>query len=351
MRFGDDERHLLVSTVDGPLRIWDVERGTFDDLPGDPGGDLLRPLGRDRVVAAGLKRSEVTLWDLGTRQPIRFPALGSPLGDVLAVDAFRQIVVGTDDGRLLLDDPETGTTTELRRYPDPVMVVMTGRDRRSVAVGTWGGQLDVLDPATWKFVRSETLAPIHSLNILGDGTIATVDSGHALRFWPPTADDKRVRQIEAPYARRIHTDHAGSRFATMSRTGIVKIFDAARTPILEIHHGNGPADLIWSRHADRIATGGGDGRIMIVDLATGAQRALAAGWRVWAVDLGLADRVLTAASPGNYIMVWRLDELEVAPTEKGALIRWLRARAPHLPPAPPRPPGEASGGGAPEEPE
>jgi WD40 repeat protein len=138
--FSPDGKQALSTSLDGTIRVWEVQSGkqlSTLQLPTGIGALALSPDGKKLVVASSVRPSVLRLWDLEAGKELR-TLKGHTLlvwGLAFSPDG-KQILSGSIDGTVRLWDGETGKQLRVLRHPSGVTSVAFFPDGRHVISGS-----------------------------------------------------------------------------------------------------------------------------------------------------------------------------------------------------------------------
>ncbi len=258
------DRYLSLSLADGTVRVWDLELGVQrPSLKPKGQAQLAVPSSDGRTVAVAAADGAVTLYDLGTRHELG--SLSGQKGAVLAA-AF------TPDGKLLATGAADGSVT-----------------------------LWTVDKRTPKQTLQAHAGGVRAIAMKSDGTlIATGGADRAVKIWDTktgkaTGDvsglDGEVSYLQfAPDGKRLFAGTTGGTLAAIDlATGKVaaKVAAPDKTAIMAVS-GSGIA-----------AFGGSDGKIALVEFASGREIKTVSGHQGAVRFLGFGGKAQRLISSGD----------------------------------------------------
>jgi WD40 repeat protein len=329
--YSPDGLRLATCGDDQTVRVWDVaERRSLHSLRGHVGAVYAVAFSPDgRRLVSGGSDTTVRLWDAETGAPMLVLHGHSATVDRAAFsDDGRVLASGAVDGSARLwDATTTSDPTVLRGHDYYVYPVAYSPDGRWIATGSWDRTVRVWDAAGGELVHvlKGHEEPLGALTFTRDSTrLASWAEDRTIRLWDVATGAEvapRFRHVSMPYRDSVYTLVAtpdGRRLAAAAE-GEVRFWDlqtGAALPPLRLPLA-GPRVLAFSPDGRRLAAGGNEPKVVVVDAASGA---------LVAELVGFEGRVQSIAfSPdGRHVLTAGLDPaLRLWDAETGRLDRTL----------------------------
>jgi len=315
-----DARRLLTCCDDGRLRIWDTQAASIEtnvtahksQITGmalhEASGALVTT-GVDGAVAVW-RIDDLTLRyriDVGVRT---WPPTVAPNGERFAFGANDNLVrvLRLEDGREVAKLDFMASDPERRHYPTPVAF---SADGKSLACADRKGRIHILDARSLE-VRTVLLGwPDHPWRIafLPRGRLVVARQGGHLRIW-----DVAGERIDAELPGHGH-DVVGLAVANGGSTlltggeGKLRVWELPVEPIPRVLRG----EYMWAPYgacaldANRLATGGFSGRIVVWDARSGSVlRRIEGKTRIGALTSAPDGAVVVAGQSDGRVVAWRV---------------------------------------------
>jgi len=270
LAYSPDGRLLAAAGDGGLLQLWDVttgERGA--DLAGHEGtvrSEAFSPDGKT-LVSAGFDHT-IRLWDPITGQciammtdtaPVFFPAFA---GD-------RRLVTGSEETAGRIWDLATGELAHrLDGHKDRAWSAAASPDGAVAAIGGRDGIVTLWDAETGELLRtlSGHAAAITCVAFSPDGNaLASGSSDNTVRVWDPgTGGLLRTLAGHSSTVCDVGFSPDCRTIASVTGEGIVRLWDA-QTGLFRRALSGGGLSLAFSPDGSRLATGGSDGKIRLLD--------------------------------------------------------------------------------------
>ncbi|SNS10023.1 WD40 repeat [Streptosporangium subroseum] len=248
------------------------------------------------TVVIGSDDGGVLLCDSGTGLPVK--SLPGHRGRVYAVTFSGSgdlLATGASDGTVRLWDPVTAAPSHvLTGHPDGVWPVVFSPSGRLITAGGADGVMRVWDTATGLPHRelSGHDTPIYTAAFdPGGDTLVIGDAAGIIRMWDVrTGKIRRTLIGHRGAIYRIAYDPTGTVLAAGDREGVVRIWDPEDGRILHelIGHTGSVYALAFSPSGRLMATGDTEGAILLWDPATGASRGARTGHRTAVYQVGFS---------------------------------------------------------------
>jgi WD40 repeat protein len=330
--FSPDGRTLVIASLDGTARLWDVDTGQerssldhksfIESVAFSPDG---------RTLATASRDSNARLWDVATgQQRTALPhrtvyvrgAVFSPDGRILATKSDEY---GSPPLYLVrLWDAATGTEFAVLEHPDFVNSIAFSPNSRTIATGSTKGTARLWDSGTGKesFVLRHSGA-VSNIAFSPDGHhVATASRDSTARVWDAATGEERA-VLRHPRAVNNVTFSPDSRtLVTGSDDGTARLWDWVTGEERAVLGHQGPvAAVMLSPDGYTIATASKDGTARVWDAATGEPRAvLRHPLPLHTVAFSPDGRVLATASEDGTARLWN-----IAGANERPLIRYERA--------------------------
>ncbi len=279
--FTRDGKHLVSSSDDRTLRVWDLERGESRVLTGHTDEAWVVRLLPDGRVLSSSKDGSLRLWNLETGESRDFGKLSGPVS-ALALSCEGQCIVAGSrtDGRLLVWNLSTGESRtvhtgsrgfdDAQPSPDGHHVFLHGNQgARSVLVDLKHDTAQLLVSPDEAIIWSGTFAPTGELYTgTGTGQLYVWDprSGKARLLYEDKATQTLVALAMVP---------GGGQVVMGQMDGTVRLWEVAtgKDTVLGHHEGQVTA-LNVSPDGRYAASGSADRTTRLWDLSTGKVRVL-----------------------------------------------------------------------------
>jgi formylglycine-generating enzyme required for sulfatase activity/serine/threonine protein kinase len=323
--FSPDGKRAVAANADGTVRLWDVATGK-ESFP------LKSHLGEVRAIAfspddryllsAGGANAGVQLWDMGTVQELRRFSIAPNIADLAFLPDGRRALassasgfwgtylweldsdkkprlIGTDlgrsclspdgrraiqgglDGKLQLWDVEAiKQEREFRGHTTHLGAVAFSPDARYVLSGSSDFTMRFWDVETAKELRSFAGHSAHAVAISPDGRFAIDSDGGNLRRWELGTGASKEPRLFLGHSLAVYWlafSPNGKSFASVGGDGLLILWDMATCAKLRKWQFPGAVYRVAFAHDGRhLATANANGTVYILRLADGPPRALSA---------------------------------------------------------------------------
>ncbi|MEV4517440.1 hypothetical protein AB0K00_51855 [Dactylosporangium sp. NPDC049525] len=229
LSFSADGRWL--AATDGTGRLWDLNGApTPVDLPGGPVA-VLAFATTGTVLAGSAETDGVRLWDVGSGTPRLLPPLpvdGRTAWTISAPSAGR-LAVADENGAITVWD--LGTRLPLRTFQDrgrtETVSVALSADGTMLASAGFNGTIVVRDLTAAAF--GGATAPVRDLAVSPDGTaVAAAGSDGVVRLWHADGRSLGALTGHPDEVAAVAYDTTGRQLAAVTRTSVVTVWDVAR---------------------------------------------------------------------------------------------------------------------------
>jgi len=270
LAYTPDGRLLAAAGDNGMLQLWDVASGErIRELAGHDGtvrSAAFSPDGKT-LVSAGFDHT-IRLWDPSAGQciatitdtaPVFFPAFA---GD-------GRLVTGSEETAGRLWDLATGELVHrLEGHKDRAWSAAASPDGTVVAIGGRDGIVTLWSAATGALLRTLSVhtAAVTCVAFSPDGkALASGSSDNTVRVWDPT-DGALLRTLAGHSSTVCDVGFSpdGLTISSVTGEGIVRLWDA-ETGLFRRALSGGGLSLAFSPDGSRLAAGGSDGKIRLLD--------------------------------------------------------------------------------------
>ncbi len=274
-----DDRTVASASEDGKIQEWDAVNGS-------PVGEPLIEITRDflsvvyspdgAAILAGNGRGEIHGWDRSSRLPLfeMFNAHTSDVWHIRFDSAGSNFATSSSDG----------TVRVWNRNGEPVAQAYAGQSENGAAIqfsgdrlllGTEDGRIGVWDPETRAL---ELTPPGHGGEIVdmdltrGSEELITLSTDQSIRAWtPPTAARNVTLEAQAGGVASVAAAPSGT-VITGGNDGVIVLYPPASvtgTPLPEPRHSGPVTALAFNAAGDRFVSGGADGAWWLNDVSIG----------------------------------------------------------------------------------
>ncbi len=315
--FSPDERRLASGSLDGSVKLWDIESSALLWSDWQAKGTLCLAFApHGRLLASGGDDARVHLWDLHSGTPLE--TLPHP-GAVFAL-------AWSPDGRRLASGDFAGTIRIWQRQPTgPARCMQTlsehsnwvrglafAPDGSRLASASWDGTVKLWDLASGRCL--ETLSGhterLHCLAWSPDGgTLASGSFDHTIRLW----------EVQEGHARAVLQGHSaivyGLAFTPDSRhllsgsdDGTLRLWDVESAQCVRVLQGFAASlyDIAWSPDGTQLASAGSETVVSIWEVASARPRGVLRGHRLTVYGLAWSpdDSLLASSGWDSVIRLW-----------------------------------------------
>ena len=288
--FSPDDSRVAISSLDGSVRVWDVETAreilTIEiPPPGGPVGVAFDPVTGDRLAVAvegpGELGAGVVVFDSHTGEELlRAPfddgvceLRWSPDGNWIATasaDSVGRVLDATTGDEISIFPDHHSFLCTVDFSPDGTQVVTGGDDGTARIWEAKTGRQTVLLAGHEERVGFASFSP--------DGRrVVTSSDDDQIRIWDVSPEGRRevLSVFDPTVAIRARYSPDGSQFATASNTGVAGVWEAATgAPVLPLEgHESWVYSIAYSHDGARLVTAGRDFTARLWDAATGDELA------------------------------------------------------------------------------
>ncbi len=309
-----DGRHVFLRGNQGvQSMLWDVERDTFQPVPGDEHvwAQVFSPSGE---LFTGSSLGALHGWDprSGKRRLLEQDKDSRPITALVITPEGERLVIGNMDGTVRLRELTTGQSRVLGNHEGQLTVLRVSPDGRYVASGSADRSVRLWELSTGKVrVLRGAQEQIRALDFSPDGQrLAVASADGEVRLFSLRAENHRLLPVSTPRTQRaLVRSPDGRRLAALSSNGMLSLFDmsADATPLLE-EPGFELGQLDFSPDGRWLVVAGRDGRLHLRDAVTGrAARVLQGASGPYSTLTFSGDgRWLATAGAHGEVRLWEL---------------------------------------------
>ena len=278
-----DGARLASADWAGELRLWDIATGTSRLITRRSGvdGEMAYGPAGARIATPG-SDSKVRIWDLSAGDgatPRELLGHTERVNGVMFHPAGRQLVSASHDQTARVWDLDTGGATVLRGHTERVVRAVFSPDGRWVATGSGDRTARIWSAESGEVrhvLRGHTDVVWHVAFTPDSRLLATTSEDRTLRFW--RVDTGALERVWRSSGRLwgVGFDPTGERvLLPMGEARTVELWrrlPAPNSAAIAAHAGI-TMGLAFSPSGERLASAGGDERVLVWDVATG-QRVL-----------------------------------------------------------------------------
>ncbi|OAX34526.1 WD40 repeat-like protein, partial [Rhizopogon vinicolor AM-OR11-026] len=275
-----DGRRIITCSLDGSLRLWDLESGTQIGggwRDGDKGAVMtiaLSPNGK--TVASGSVTGIVTWWDVETKKVIsRWTGHSESVESVCWSADGEHVVSGARDGTVRVWDVKSSKTIlgPIKTGHDGVYAVIYSPDTTKIATAGYnenaikfwdantGKPLFTIEHEEQVWSLAWTSDDKKLISGSADGSIVIFDTA----TWQQTAmlEDEDVRDVFT-----IALSPNGKTVASGNDDGTVRLWDVETKKVISRWTGrsNSVRSVCWSADGEHVVSGGQDGTVRVWDV-------------------------------------------------------------------------------------
>jgi WD40 repeat protein len=317
LAFRPDERTLATGTLDGSLKLWDVERGTLLWSSWQTKGITCLAFAPDgRLLASGGRDATVRLWD---------PQLGTLVEEVPHPGPVFALA-WSPDGRWLASGDFVGTIRLWQRQPSgPARCMQTlsehsnwvrglafAPDGSRLASASWDGTLKLWELETGRCLETleEHTERMQALAWSPDGgTLASGGWDTTIRLWDGQEGTLRaVLQGHSGIVYGLAFTPDSRHLLSSSDDGTLRLWDVERGKSLRVLQGYAASlyDLAWSPDGTKLASAGSQTVVSIWEVASARRSKVLDGHRLPVYGLAWSPDASLLASSGwdSAIRLW-----------------------------------------------
>jgi WD40 repeat protein/transcriptional regulator with XRE-family HTH domain len=317
LAFSPDERTLASGSLDGSVKLWDVESGALlwaawqtkgtNCLAFAPGGSLLASGGLDATVRIWDPKVGTLLEELLHPGPV-FALAWSPDGHLLASGDFAGTI-------RLWQRQQSGPARlwqTLFEHSNWVRGLAFAPDGSRLASASWDGSVKLWDLASGRCL--ETLSGhterVHCLAWSADGgTLASGSFDHTIQLWEGKLGRARVALLgHSAVVNDLAFTPDSRHLLSGSDDGTLRLWEVQRGQCVRVLQGYAASlyDLAWSPDATQLASAGTDTQVTVWKMANGMPPGVLRGhrWIVYGLAWSPDGRRLASAGWDNAIRLW-----------------------------------------------
>jgi WD40 repeat protein/transcriptional regulator with XRE-family HTH domain len=317
LAFSPDERTLATGTLDGSLKLWDVERGTLLWSSWQKKGTACLAFAPNgRLLASGGRDATVRLWDsqLGTLVE-EVPHPGPVFSLAWSPDGHR-LVSGDYAGTIRIwqrqpSGPAGGMQT-LEGHRNWVRGLAFAPDGSRLASASWDGTLKLWELESGRCLQTleEHTGRVQTLAFSPDGdTLASGGWDTTIRLWDGQEGTLRaVLQGHSGIVYGLAFTPDSRRLLSGSDDGTLRLWDVESTQCTRVLKGYADSlyDLAWSPDGTKLASAGSQSVVSIWEAASARPFRVLAGHRlpVYGVAWSPDGTKLASAGWDSDIRLW-----------------------------------------------
>ena len=315
--FSPDEHTLASGSVDGSVKLWDVERGALLWSSWHTQGTTCLVFSPDgSLLASGDFAGTIRLWEA---------SLGTPVDDIPHPGPVFSLA-WSPDGRLLASGDFAGTIRlwqmqqtgpaqlwqMLSEHINMVRGLAFAPDGSLLASASWDSTLKLWELDSGRCLK--TLAghtePVQALAWSPDGgTLASGGWDTTIRLWNGKLGTLRaVLQGHSAIVYGLAFTPDSSHLLSGSDDGTLRLWEVKRAQCVRVMQGSLPSlnDLDWSPDSRQLASSGTDTLVTIWDVAGGRPPRVLRGhrWRVYGVAWSPDGSMLASSGSDSAIRLW-----------------------------------------------
>lgn len=285
--FSQYSEKIVSADIDGIIKVWDVEKGTSQDVENDTQVNTVAFSKDGEIFASGDQNGKIKLWYSNNLKSFDTLEYNGQVYSIAFSSDGKTLAAGGYDGKIILWDFKTGKkiiSLEYNYRSNIIYSIAFSPDGKTLAAGGYDGtgnvQLWDIEKETQTSTSKEKQTPkilkqhnfVYSIAFSSDGnTLAVADYDGTIKFW----DFKTGTEIRKPLRQNakinsIAFSSDGTTLASADDNGIVQLWeveDIAKVKKLGFWNYGGPVYSIqFSPTGKTLASGSWEGTVKLWNL-------------------------------------------------------------------------------------